>query len=222
MAMKGQLHTSQILRIRVSQLDTIYCPVQNTFFGGAQIKEVENLKSFNCSPLVLFLCLFLSLADCSPPVLFLCFSLSLSLLFVDCSPSVSFLRFLLSLAMSIHWFARFCSKVTPHNAPPHNAFFIPVLGRPIWDEMRGQQIALPTTLTLPFFSVLLVFYTQDTFEPFLNFKVGHFAHHFLFLSFSVAMKGIQFTQLRCHISSLVHSVHHLFYFIRQSTIAEFR
>ena len=36
----------------------------------------------------------------------------------------------------------------------------------------------------------------------LNFEVGHFACHFLFLSFSVAMKGIQFTQLRSHISFL--------------------
>ena len=41
---------------------------------------------------------------------------------------------------------------------------------------------------------------QDTFAPFSNFEVGHFAHFFLFLSFFVAMKGIQFTQLRCHIS----------------------
>ena len=36
----------------------------------------------------------------------------------------------------------------------------------------------------------------------LNFEVGHFARHFLFLSFCVAMKGIQFIQLRCHISFL--------------------
>ena len=50
------------------------------------------------------------------------------------------------------------------------------------------------------------------FAPFLNFKVNHFARHFLFFSFGVAMKGIQFTQLRCHISSFVHSVHQLFYF----------
>ena len=47
---------------------------------------------------------------------------------------------------------------------------------------------------------------------FLNFKVSHFARHFLFLSFGVAMERIQFTQFRCYISSLVHSVHHLFYF----------
>ena len=40
----------------------------------------------------------------------------------------------------------------------------------------------------------------------LNFEVGHFACHFLFLSFflpfDVAVKGIQSTQLCCHISFL--------------------
>ena len=55
-------------------------------------------------------------------------------------------------------------------------------------------------------------YTLCTFTPFLNFKVGHFARYFLFLSFSVAMKGIQFTLPLYHISSLIHLVHHLFYF----------
>ena len=52
------------------------------------------------------------------------------------------------------------------------------------------------------FSILPVLYTQDTFAPFSNFEVSHFACHFLFLSFSVAMKGIQFTQLHCYISFL--------------------
>ena len=52
------------------------------------------------------------------------------------------------------------------------------------------------------FSVFPILYTQNTFASFSNFKVGHFARHFLFLSFGVAMKGIQFTQLRCHISFL--------------------
>ena len=44
---------------------------------------------------------------------------------------------------------------------------------------------------------------QGTFVPWSNFEVCHFAHHFLFLSFIVVMKGIQFTQLRCHISFLL-------------------
>ena len=51
------------------------------------------------------------------------------------------------------------------------------------------------------FSILSVLYTQDTLV--LNFEIGHFARHFLFHSFSVAMKGIQFTQLHCHISFLL-------------------
>ena len=53
------------------------------------------------------------------------------------------------------------------------------------------------------FSILPVLYTQDTFVPFSNFEVGHFVCHFLFLSFAVAMKVIQFIQLRCHISFLL-------------------
>ena len=81
-----------------------------------------------------------------------------------------------------------------------------------WDETRAYKLHSQRRLRFRFFSVLPVLYTQDTFAPFLNFKVGHFVRHFLFLSFDVAMKGIQFTQLRCHISSLVHSVRHLFYF----------
>ena len=52
------------------------------------------------------------------------------------------------------------------------------------------------------FSILLVLYTQDTFEQFSNFEVGHFVRHFLFLFSGVAMKGIQFTQLHCYISFL--------------------
>ena len=59
------------------------------------------------------------------------------------------------------------------------------------------------------FSILKVLYTQDIFTPFSNFEVGHFAQHFLFLSFSVAMKGIQFTQLCCHISFLSFTTHFL-------------
>ena len=72
--------------------------------------------------------------------------------------------------------------------------------RPTRNETRDLQIALPPMLMLSF-SILPVLYTQDTFAPFSNFEVGHFARH-LFLSFGVAMKRIQFTQLRCHISFL--------------------
>ena len=125
-------------------------------------------------------------------------------------------RFSLSLTLTwnvnTHWFVRFCSKVNQQNCPSTQCFFYTgswLTEICIWDETWGLQIALPTTLTLLFFFVLLVLYTQDTFTPFLNFKVGHFARHFLFLSFGVAMKGIQFTQLCYHISSLIH---HLFYF----------
>ena len=46
------------------------------------------------------------------------------------------------------------------------------------------------------FSILSVPYMQDTFVPISNFEVGHF------LSFGVVMKGIQFTQLQCHLSFL--------------------
>ena len=89
-------------------------------------------------------------------------------------------------------------------------------------KTRHRAYKLPSQWLSCFrFSVLPVLYTQDTFAPFLNFKVGHFSHQFLFLSFSVAMKGIQFIQLRCHISSLVHSVHYMFYFIQSCKIAEF-
>ena len=57
-----------------------------------------------------------------------------------------------------------------------------------------------------FFSILPVLYTQSTFAPFSNFEIGHFVCHFLFLSFGVVMKGIQFTQLRCHISFLLFTL----------------
>ena len=71
---------------------------------------------------------------------------------------------------------------------------------PTRDEMRDLQIALPMTLMLPFF------YTSRTLH------VSHIHAIFelwgrpfclsLLVSFGVAMKGIQFTQLRWHISFL--------------------
>ena len=70
------------------------------------------------------------------------------------------------------------------------------------------------------FSIFPILYMQDTFTPFSNFEVGHLAYTFLFLSFGVAMKGIQFTHSLSHFISLVHLAHHLF-FIQPWTVAEF-
>ena len=72
---------------------------------------------------------------------------------------------------------------------------------PTRDETRDLQIALPTTF----------FYTSGNlharhiraiFELCSSLCSSLLARHFSFLSFGVAMKGIQFTQLRCHISFL--------------------
>ena len=63
---------------------------------------------------------------------------------------------------------------------------------------------LPETrhVTYILHSVLPALQTQDTFTLILNFEVGHFACHFLLLSFGIAMKGIQSSQLCYHISFL--------------------
>ena len=70
--------------------------------------------------------------------------------------------------------------------------------RPTRDKMCDLQIALQWRSYCRF-SIVPVLYTQDTFTPFFNFEVGHFDHHFFFLSFGAAMKGSQFTQLYCNI-----------------------
>ena len=150
-----------------------------------------------------------------------CFSLSLTRRLFTTSPaSVSFLSLL--LATSIHWFARFCSEVT-NNAPPHNASFISVLGWPkfAYETRRGAYKLHSQRRSRFHFSILPVLYTQDTFMPFLNFKVGHFSCHFLFLSLGVAIKGIQFTLLHCHISFLLFTWFTTCFFIQPWTIAEF-
>ena len=149
------------------------------------------MKSFNCSPPVLFLCLFLSLADSSPPV--------------------PFLYFFLSLATSINWFVQFCSEVTNEMLLPTMHLLYQFLADQSFHMRRdvGPTNCTPNDAHTSVFSVLPVLYMRDIFGPFLNFKVGHFAGHFLFLYFGVAVKGIQFTQFCCHILSLVH---HLFYF----------
>ena len=54
----------------------------------------------------------------------------------------------------------------------------------------GPTNCTPNDAHASVFSVLPVLYTQDTFAPFFNFKLGHLARHSLFLSFGVAMKGI--------------------------------
>ena len=82
-------------------------------------------------------------------------------------------RFSLALTptcnVNTHWFARFCTKViTP--LPSLQCFFYTgswLTEICIWDK-AGLQNALPTTLTLSFFSVFPVLYTQDTFAPFLT------------------------------------------------------
>ena len=56
-------------------------------------------------------------------------------------------------------------------------------------------------------------YRQDTFTPFLNFEVGHFAWHFLFVSFFLCgyeRNSIQTASLS-HFIFLIHSVHNLFF-----------
>ena len=113
--------------------------------------------------------------------------------------------------MSIHWFAQFCYQNNNH-ALPHDAF-IPYIyiwltricicckPHPTRDETRDLQIVLPTTLTLLFFhtyGALHVRHIHAIFKlwgrPFCSSLLC------LFLSFFVAMKGIQFTKLHCHIS----------------------
>ena len=70
------------------------------------------------------------------------------------------------------WLAEICICHKPH---------------PTRDKTCDLQIALPKMLMLPFFSILLVLHTQDTFTLVLNFEVGYFAHHFLLLSFFLLM-----------------------------------
>ena len=114
----------------------------------------------------------------------------------------------LLLAASIHWFAQSCCEST--NAPQQclDYFFYTGFG---WPKFAYVANPVPPgtrhmTYKLHFqqrscfrFSILSVLYMQDTFALVLNFMVGHFARHFLFLSSGVAMKGIKFTQLHCHI-----------------------
>ena len=135
----------------------------------------------------------LKLFNCSLPVLSLCFFLPLSL---TCCINTLVCRILL-------W---------SNQCPSPQCFFYTGSGwlkfayvtNPIPPETKYVTYKLHSQRRSCFrFSILLVLYTQDTFTPFPNFEVGHFAHYFLFLSFGVAMKEIQFTQLHCHISFLL-------------------
>ena len=59
--------------------------------------------------------------------------------------------------------------------------------RPTRDETRNLQIGLPRTLMLLFISILPALHMQDTFTLVSNFEVGHFARHFLLISFFLLM-----------------------------------
>ena len=115
-----------------------------------------------------------------------------------------------SLAASIHWFAQsYCETIKCKNA--EITPFIPVLaGRNLHMSQtpsHQRRDAWPTNCT-PLMTLILplFFYTSGTLALVLNFEVGHFARHFLFLSFflpfGVATKGIHSTQLHCYISFL--------------------
>ena len=99
------------------------------------------------------------------------------------------------------------------------------------DETRDLQIAPPRMLMLPFFSILLAVHTQDTFLLVFNFEVGHFARHFLLLSFLFLPSFLPsfwccyernsfHTALLSDFISLVHPAHHLF-FIQPGMVARF-
>ena len=121
-----------------------------------------------------------------------------------------------SLSASIHWFAQsYCEATKCNNNNAEITHFIPVLaGRNLymsqtpshqrWDAWPKNCSPKDTHTSV--FSILPALHTKDTFTLVLNFEVSHFICPFLllsfFLPFGVAMKGIQFTQLRCHISFL--------------------
>ena len=99
-----------------------------------------------------------------------------------------------SLATSIHRFAQSYCEAT--NATTTTILRLLLLYQfwlaeisichkpcPTRDEIRDLQSALPRTLMLLFFSILLALHIQDTFALILNFDIGHFARHFLFAFF---------------------------------------
>ena len=99
-----------------------------------------------------------------------------------------------SLAASIHWFTQsYCAATNARTTTMLRLLLLYQFWlaeicichkpRPTRDKMCDPQIAPPRALMLPFFSILLALYTQDTFVLVLNFEVGHFACHFLLLSF---------------------------------------
>ena len=144
------------------------------------------MKPFNCSLLVLSLS-FSKPFNCFLPVLFLFLSLL--------------------LATSIHWFAESYCEATNATTKLRllllYQFWLAEIctchkPRPTRDETRDLQIALPMTPMLLFclfvFSILLVLHTQDTLGLVSNFEIGHFARHFLLLSFG----GVLWKEFNSH------------------------
>ena len=86
-----------------------------------------------------------------------------------------------------------------------------------WDEMRDLQIALPGTLMLPFF----LYFWYSARKTRSQLWGWPFIASF-FLPFGVVLKGIQSTQLHCHILflSFTCSAYHLF-FTQPGTVAGF-
>ena len=94
---------------------------------------------------------------------------------------------------------------------------------PTRDETHDQQIALPKMLMLLFFSILPVLHTPKTLALVLNLEVGHFARHFLLLSFWCCYErnSIHIVSLS-HFISLVCSAHHQFFLSSQGQLLDSR
>ena len=111
-------------------------------------------------------------------------------LFFTCCVNTLVLSF--SLAASIHSSAQSYSEQQCNNSTMLRLLLLYLFWqaeicichkpRTTRDEMRVLQIAPPRTLMLPFF-ILPALHTQDTFALVLSLEVGHFARHFLLLSF---------------------------------------
>ena len=153
-------------------------------------------KSFNCSLLVLFLFLSLLLV-----ALIHWFTQS----YCEATNVTTMLRL---LVLYQFWLADICTCHKPC---------------PTRDESHDLQIALSRTLMLPFFFILPVLHTQNTFVLVSDFEAGHFACHFLFVSFfwfCYERNSIHTAVSSSHFISLLHLAHHLF-FIQLETIAGF-
>ena len=128
-------------------------------------------RHWSCLSVSLF-----SLADCSPLVLSLCFFILTCRLLATGPVNTLVCTILLSKQQmplpTMLLLYRFCQ----------NEICICCKLCPTRDKTHDLQITLPTMLTLSFY------YTSGTLharhiQSFSNFEVGHFARHFLFLSF---------------------------------------